>query len=603
MPSRQVVESGLGRVRLQPVASPTSGYEQPTSAENSDLGQLAAALSQVSPELATFGVQQAQRKGERDEAAGKQEARELYESGKSWREAIKQGLITPDKSPWFRHGAEEQMGHFAAENFASEMTVAFAQSEYVDSHDPKDFDKFAQGFMKTWAAANLPDVRTQAFNTGFATADEKIAGARAQFADRAGENLIKSNRESFGGSVYAALSRITAAHGSMDDMAVEVQRMLDTQIAQGLSPMIANNIVGEAFIRVANETKNPAYMQIMRKIKAGPTSLFDKPAIGQAVLAAEEHIYDRRLQEEHAEQQRATEADRVATDGIMSAATSAIRSNPTNVDLDPFVKQLEQHRNSESNAATLLNLKRTYSGEKFAGDQMVANELLAYAVTVTDEADPNFVSRDTASKALIARRINQQDFNNVISLIERRENEDHGKVAKVLRDPVFVMYTGLLKGQFGSELSMPGENRLGMMRAVSEQTAEYLHWRDNEGKSASDEQKLAFLKNLTEQKRVKFGGMLQDMKDDLTKGVPQADVTSDKPEWKRGPVASISQNDWLQMSFDFIRGGNSADSLSDDQINKLTKAGATPATMIEFITLQLQFNGISVTKPAAATKR
>jgi hypothetical protein len=594
----------LGRVRIQPVATPGSYFEKPGDAADSQLGQLADALSKVSGEVAAFGIQNLEKRvakirpqeSKRPAICTRVACRTAKQSSRA--------RSRPISPPGFARALRSRWGKQSAERFNSDMIVAFAKSPYAESYDPKDFDKFANEYMTTWAAENLPDTRTQAFNTGFATVGDKIAGARDSFAARAGENLIKYNRDSFGATVYAALNRIQAAHGSDSDMAAEVQHSLDLQVAAGMDPRVANDIAAEAIIRLSGDMKQPLLMQsIMSQVKAGPTSLLDRPTVGLAVKEASEHMYDRRMQEDNAERQRSTEVDRIATDGIMSAATAAIRANPATVDLDPYIKQLEKQRNPESNTAQLLNLKRTYAGEKFAGDQMVANELLSYAVTVTDEADPNFVSRDTAAKALIAKRINQEDFNNVISLIERRENEDHGKVAKVLRDPVFTMYTGLLKSQFGSELTMPGEARLGMMRAVSEQTAEYLHWRDNEGKSASDEQKLAFLKNLTEQKRVKFGGQFKDMKNALTEGMPQADVTSDKPEWQRGPVKDVSQNDWLQISFDYMRGGNSIDSLSNDQINKLMKAGATPETLSEFIKVQLQFNGISVVKPAAATKR
>jgi hypothetical protein len=605
MPSRPVVESGLGRLRLTPAASPVDSYVKPVSAADSQLGQLASALGTVSPEVAEFGVQMGKRKGERDKAAGEQKARELYESGKSYREAIRDGLITPDQSPWFRQGAEEQMGKLAAENFNSDMIVAFAKSEYAESYEPEDFDKFAQGYMKTWAAENLPDTRTQAFNTGFSSVDGYVAGARESFAKRAGENLIKYNRDSFGASVYKSLARIQSIQGTPADMAAEVQNALDLQVAQGLNPRVANEIAAEAIIRIANETKNPSIMQaVMSQIKAGPTSLYDRPTVGLMVRQAEENIYNRRMQEDTAERMRRQEANRVATDGVLSAAVAAMRSN-VNVDLDPFIAQLQTLGSPESTTASLVNLKRTMAGEKFAGDQGIANELLAYTVTVDDASDANYVTRITAANALNARRINQQDFNNIISLIERREQEDKGTAAKVLRDPLYVMFNQLLKQQFGNEMNMPAENRLGMFRASTELTNEFIHWRDGDGKSANDEQKLAFLKQLVEMKRVKFGGMFQNMKDSFTAKVPEATTTQATPDWQRGPVAGISQRQWLNISHDFVRGGGAVDSLSNDQLILLAKAGAQPETLSEFIRIQLEFNGLLTPpkKPAAAAPK
>jgi hypothetical protein len=326
MPSRPAVDSGLGRLRLQPVARPNDYFERSTDGQG--LGQLADALTSVSPEVAGLADVISNRNAERDKAAGQQQARELYESGKSWREAIGKGLVTPDKSPWFRYGAEEQMGKLAAENFHSDMTVAFAQSEYADSYDPKDFDKFTQGYMKTWAGENLPDERSQAFNTGFGQVDNYIAGARQEFANRAGENLIAYNRESFGTAVFASLRRITEAKGSMDDMAASVQTALDLQVAQGLNPRIANNVAAEAVIRMAEVTNNPAYLDLLKKIKGGTQSLYDRPTVGANVLKAEQDIYERRMQQDTAARQKRTEENRVATNGVMSTAIAKLQGDP-----------------------------------------------------------------------------------------------------------------------------------------------------------------------------------------------------------------------------------------------------------------------------------
>jgi len=599
MASRPVVESGLGRLRLQPTARPVDSFT-PTG-EGRDLEQFADALTSVAPEVGNLADLLTTRRNERDRAAGQQEARELYESGKSWREAINKGLITPDKSPWFRHGAEEQMGKLAAENFRSDMTLAFSQSEFADSYDPKDFDAFSRDFMEKWAAENLPESRTQAFNTGFGQVDNYIAGARQEFAERAGENLIAYNRESFGASVFASLRRLTEAKGSMDDMAANVQGALDLQVAQGLSPRIANNIAAEAVIRMAETTDNPAYLDLLKKIKAGKQSLFDRPAVGEAVLKAEQNIYERRMQRERAERERRNEANRTATNGVMSAAVAAIQKNPANVDLAPFVTQLQSLDNPESTVASLANLKRTMAGEKFAGDQAITNELLGNVVTITDPADPDYVSRLTAMNALNARRINQDDFNNLMSYINQRDREDGGEGSRILRDPYFTEMRSLLKAQFGSELTMPGENRTAMLRAVAEFTNEWVRFKQGEGAQGGDKENIAFLTGLAESKRLRYGGFLADLKNSFSAQLPTPDLGA-QPAWKQGPLPNFTREDWLSISRAYMRGGMSVDSLSDDQLKAVQAAGATPGTLSEFLKLQLQFNGIQPTQPAAATR-
>lgn len=599
MPPRVQVDSGLGRLRLQPTARPVDSFVRPS--EDNSLAQLGDALTKVAPELGNLGDLVTKRKAERDRAAGQQEARELFESGKSWREAINKGLITADKSPWFRQGAEEQMGKLAAETFHSDMTLAFANSEHVDSYEAKDFDSFSQEFMKSWSAENLPQERTQAFNTGFAQVDGYIAGARQDFADRAGENLIKYNRESFGATVFASLRRLTETKGTMEDMVGSVQQSLDLQVAQGLSPRVANQIAAEAVIRMAEVTDNPAYLDLLKKVKAGKQSLYDRPMVGEAVMKAEQNIYERRMQRDRSEKERRNEANRVATNTVMSTAIAGLQKDPSNTDLAPFVAQLKSLDSPESTVAALTNLKRTMAGEKFAGDQGIANELLSNVVTVTDSHDPNYVSRVTAANAVIARRISQDDFNNVMSYINQRDREDNGEGNKVLRDANFTELKSLLKAQFGSELSMPAENRTAMMRAVVEFSNEWLRYREGPGAQGGDVENLKFLHGLIEAKRTKYAGLLGDIKQSFTAKLPIADLNA-QPAWKQGAVPSMKRTDWMDISRAYVRGGMSIDSLSNDQIQRMQAAGATPETLSEFIALQLQFNGIQPTKPAAAKR-
>lgn len=599
MAPRVQVQSGLGRLRLQPTARPVDSFQQTT--EGRDLVQLGDALTQVAPELGNLGDLLTKRKGERDRAAGQQEARELYESGKSWREAISKGLITADKSPWFRQGAEEQMGKLAAENFHSDMTLAFANSEYVDSYEPKDFDKFSHEYMQKWAGENLPEGRSQAFNTGFAQVDDYIAGARQQFAERAGENLIKYNRESFGAAVFSSLRRITEAKGSMADMATSVQQALDLQVAAGLSPRIANNIAAEAVIRMADTTTNPAYLDILKMVKAGKQTLYDRPTVGEAVKKANEDIYSRQMQQVRAEKERKAEANRLATNTVMATAIAKLQADPANANLEPFIEQLRSLDSPESTVSSLANLKRTMAGEKFAGDQGITNELLGNVVTVTDLNDPDYVTRTTAMNALNARRINQDDFNNIMSYITQRDREDSGEGNKILRDPTFTEFRSLLKAQFGSELAMPAENRAAMYRAVGEFTNEWLRYKQGNGSGTGDVENVKFLTGLIEAKRTKYGGLLSDIKASFTQNLPIPDLNA-QPAWKQGPLPNFKREDWLSISRDYVRGGMSIDSLSNDQIQRMQAAGATPETLSEFLKLQLQFNGIQPTQPAAAKR-
>jgi hypothetical protein len=107
--SRPTIDyQGTLRARINPVASPVDTFVQTKGGES--LSQLAEALKGLAPVVGQFSDVQAKYKNQRDKEAGAQKARELFESGKSYRDAIKQGLIGPQDSPWFQLGAKEQFG-------------------------------------------------------------------------------------------------------------------------------------------------------------------------------------------------------------------------------------------------------------------------------------------------------------------------------------------------------------------------------------------------------------------------------------------------------------------------------------------------------------
>src|SRR5690349_4134216 len=128
MPKQRVqVDSGFGPASLQPAAKPVDTFVQ--TAEGKSLDQLAQGLAQVAPALGRFSDTLAKRKAEGDYAAGEQKARELTQSAKSFRDAIRSGKITPDQSPWFMAGLHEQFGRLAADRMNFDMMNAVSQDE------------------------------------------------------------------------------------------------------------------------------------------------------------------------------------------------------------------------------------------------------------------------------------------------------------------------------------------------------------------------------------------------------------------------------------------------------------------------------------------
>src|ERR1041385_4497116 len=139
MPKQRLqVDSGISAPALKPAASPVETFVQPNAGKQVE--QLAQGLATLAPSLGHLSDVLSQRKSEADFSAGQQKARELAQNAKDFKEAIRQGKITPNQSPWFMAGLREQFGRLAADRMNFEMlTAAGEEGHFQTTTHPDGF--------------------------------------------------------------------------------------------------------------------------------------------------------------------------------------------------------------------------------------------------------------------------------------------------------------------------------------------------------------------------------------------------------------------------------------------------------------------------------
>lgn len=267
---RVQVESGLEPVPFRPTATSVNRFTQ--SSDGHQILQLANSLSRFSTSLRGLGLEAKQGQITRQQEEGEAAAREMYEEGLSYKEAIDAGRIKPQDSPWFRLGAEEFFGRNAAMTYGSDLQTALRESGLSESGtDVAQFEEFERNFRAQWLAENVGESgRTRYFERAFGAAlDQTVAASRANFAAKAGTNLVNQAKEAVHQSVYD--SALQAHAGDVDSTEFAQAIRLDTQraIAMGVSAEEANKSAAEAIVNAAIQTGDVSVLDIMDDVQLG----------------------------------------------------------------------------------------------------------------------------------------------------------------------------------------------------------------------------------------------------------------------------------------------------------------------------------------------
>lgn len=345
MPRQRLQVSGVRPVALRPGTAPVSTFARSTA--GSALSQLAEGLARVAPALGRYSDVMAEKQAAKAQQEGEAEARRLVAEGKTFKQAVKDGTIRPDQSPWFRLGAQETFGRAAAEKYRGDLMLALGSSGLSESTDIGRFDSFVQEYKAKWMEENLGDHQEAPLVNSFgATADAYTSQLRGNFAASAGAKLVKDSTDALGARVFSL-----ALDGHTGDMTAEsvakvVTLDMDRAIAAGTEPKLVNRAVVAAVVDAAKKTRDIGLLDVLDSLKTDKRS-GDGATLGATSDAREAVEEARRYisQESAVEASReraAQEAERAEQlRAINTQVTKALLADP-HADVRPYADRLLQ---------------------------------------------------------------------------------------------------------------------------------------------------------------------------------------------------------------------------------------------------------------------
>jgi hypothetical protein len=571
-PRRLQIESEVPRARLRPSATPVDTFVQ--SNEGEGAARLAQALAGVAPSVGRL----ADVLGKRDDAAekerGEQAARKIAESGKTYQQAIKDGLITPDQSPWFRLGAKEQFGRVTADKFATDLSIAAAADPKLqESVEPADFDAFAVEFRKAWLKENVGEDgnRDLHFENGFGPrADAYLTDARRQFGAQAGQRLVKAVGDQQYQEQFGVVEDGIRRGLTMEAMAEGINLANDRALATGLNPRVANEMTVQAVVDIAMRERNPAILEVLKKVRGGSGFLYGTKQAQEKVREATDYISAAVQRDNVARRQEEAETRAETERTTFAEAAQAIISAPDirAVDLSPFVQVFASQGNTGA-IRELTNLQDVLEGEKFETHPEVLNDTLAGIWT-----PGGGVTMRRLVGLLNNKQIDPQAFSFLAGQIQSRDSEASGG-ADDGKDPNRnIQYRDgrtALRSLFVNDFAQTYEpdKQIRANRATAEFTQRWLTFWNTGGAAASSEQRNAFILSETERLANKYGA--EETRPADKPNVPGA------PRWMTEPVTSSAHISILEQQL------RSPAGLSNNSIQALQRQGVGPETVMDFL--------------------
>lgn len=483
MPPRQLQQE-IRKERRQVNASVVDSFTAP-KARRANATRLATALDELGSIAGSRAEDERRRADQADLKAGHEFALKLEKEGRQWRDAIADGSITADQSPFFKLGAEEQSGRLAANRFnAALLNEIRVNPQLRESTDPEDFERFIVGFRSDFEAQ---EDGGKFFNQGFApAAAAHIANARGAFASVTGGRLIENTKE--------ATYRETVEGLRLDQLAGRspletINAIKERQFAIGLTGDELGRQIADAVIDTAEETDDLNLLNVLDKVVTGKGQLGGKPDINRDMEAARDRIVSKRMtarsrawQEIAHERSENTRATRRQLFNDLRAGDPDALEKAIAADLENGI---------DNSAQVLTSFQRSWENATFATDPRRVELLTIQINTPNDKTHPDYIDFDDLNGLMRQQLINQDDYTYLEAAIDRRNRRIEAASASSgghpYRDPVFTMGVSNLLRQFQNETgAFSGASRRDASNAVSEFGREWLAFLSSDAESASD---------------------------------------------------------------------------------------------------------------------
>lgn len=536
------VTSGIQPPPLRPGASPVSQYVRPPGTNR--LSRLAEGLAAFSPGLTRLSANLREEQAEQDKAEGEARAREILEEGKTYRDAIREGLIRPDQSPWFRVGAKEVFGLSAATTYAADLEVAVREKlgEVTDLEEVREFER---EFRDSWRRRHVGEERDLNFENAFGRqSDALVGGMYRNWAVQAGQNLQRDARESFHQRVFGETLRITGEAPAdtppetvRASVAAALQAEADRMVAMGMNPRSVNETLVEAITGAAMRTNDRSILAVLDDVvtdKASGSRLGFTSYAAQAREKAEEEIGQQVHSEWLRSHQVKEEETAEQTEKIMASAVEVLITDPA-ADVRPFAQQLARiGKHAEANA--LFNYRENIT----AGINYTDEDLL-------EEMTRQVWRGEVGISGLVQRLgsgLNREGFSYLLGQVNQRQaqaDRAESRAAgrrRVGDDPAF-NNDGFQQGYrtlsalFGAEGALTHEQATAKARGMfAAETSWWDYYHNRGGKDASYVDQRDMMNRITEQVRRDYALSPSD-----AAGIPGNPLPPPRgTEWETRPV-------------------------------------------------------------------
>jgi hypothetical protein len=592
MPKQRLqVDSGISAPALKPAASPVETFVQPNAGKQVE--QLAQGLATLAPSLGHLSDVLSQRKSEADFSAGQQKARELAQNAKDFKEAIRQGKITPNQSPWFMAGLREQFGRLAADRMNFEMLSAAAQDDTLQSSvNPADFDSFVQKFTQQWQHDNLNEGdRDLHFEQGFGSkADAYVADAQRQFAAQLAGRVVKFAGDGHFSEVINNVMTEWGRHTSPEQIGAGITDLNDAAIARGMSGDLVNQMTVDAVIAVAKRTNDSSLLGLLDHIRSGKQdSKGNRPVLsttryGAAQMddAENQIAADNQAANNRAYETQQRTKDRAA-EGIIGNAVSMLENSrdPHSLDLKALRDQMASVAPEKVNM--LYQLQDAWSDRTLSDEPLQVAS--AFRRIYTQNEGEHATSIEEAAAMLAHRQITIPTYQTLVNEIQQRDAQGQSPIE---RDPLFKAGQRQMRTMFVSEFGFDKPAmRQRAEEAVDEFSMRYIRWRSGPGKEATDPEIRQFIHDTRlEVFRAKSGVMeVRDFND-----IPQANMGPQAPDPAKMLVTDPSNVTMLDSELQDLIGGK-RNGFSPQALSVLQYIGIPPTlnAVQHFIQQQRKF--------------
>lgn len=581
--------TGLTPEILRPAAAPVDIFARTNAGQQ--LSQLAEGLSTLSPSLSRYAEITGERSSAQARMAGENRARQLQEEGKTYAQAVKEGLIEPHQSPWFRLGAYETFGRVAGNHYADELEVAFAQSDAAQSSEPSAFDAFERQYRKQWAAEKLGDKVDPYMESAFGkTAEERVESQRASFARQAGAKLVQQTGEAFHAEVFQTLARFRGGEVHAEELGQLIKIAQDRQHAVGVPYQTLNQLTASAITAAAKRFNDTALLDVLDEIKAGSGTLAGTSYGSKMREEAENEIATVNQSRANAEYQDRERRDRVAVEGITSKMVDELAAapNPSLVDIRPYLAAVSKI--DPSKATTFLGMRDAFAKREYNDDPEVKSSLLL-GIHTSAPGDYGYTTQAKLDRALAGKTISPATYSELSAQIKTRDKEDN-KVSKLFNDDGLKDLQRRTRSAFVAEFGgSTVDQRLRAESAVAEATDRYLRWRQSTGANAEPTAVNEWINHQVEEQFQTKGDKLDVSM--VGSNIPAPQFGGPKrPNVEKAPAADPAALYQLRSEFEAIQ-QKRAKGFSSPSVALLRTLGipADPKAIKQFLDAQAQFLG------------